>query len=279
MALQEKYTDTVENQLRVELEDVRDEFRIRHAIEEINNTYGDVVSVMDKKKSLIKFGRNGSVDTAFETVWRVGGDETYPTTNAIDKISSSDDSDNQNIVIEGHTISSGELTFVTQTATLDGFVETALTTPLARVTRLYNDDTSNFAGTIYVYEDDTVTDGVPQTTSKIHMAVTAQNQSEKASTSFSNQDYFIMTSFSGYCFDKSAAVVEFIIETRVVATTPKVFRRIYSTAGTNGVPTVREFTVPIIIPKNSDVRIRASADNASTDIGADFSGYLATVVT
>lgn len=260
---------TAENQL---------DYRFRHAIAQVEDTYGDIVSVESKKKTLRKFGRNPSVDTTFETLWRTGGDETYATSNVIDKISSSDNGDTQSVVIEGHTISNGELTFVSQTKTLQGQTESALTTPLARVTRMYNNGTTDFAGTVYIYEDDTVASGVPQTASKIHMTVvTGSNQSEKASTSISKNDYWFITEFVGYCFDKSSAVVEFEVQIREVGATNKVFRRIFETAGTNGIPTLEQFDPVIIIPKNHDVRIRAKADNASTDIGGSLSGYLASV--
>lgn len=251
---------------------------LQGSVDQILATYGDKVSVEKKAKTLYKFGRFATVGTSFVTVQAEGGDETYATTNAIDKFSSSDAGDTQEIVIEGHTISSGELTFVTQTVTLAGQTETALTTPLARVTRLYNNGTTDFAGDVYVYEDDTVTGGVPQTASKIHMKVVAGNQSEKCSTSISNNDYLIVTEFVGYCFDKATAVVEFIGELRQVGTTNKVFRRVFSTAGTNGQPTVVSFNPPFIIPKNHDIRVRAKADGANTDVGASFNGYLATVI-
>lgn len=148
--------------------------QIAWALAAIQEQYGDIVSVDAKKKSLLKFGRNPAVGTSFETIWNTGGDETYPTSNSIDKISSSNDGDTQEVVIEGHTIdSNGELTFVSQTKTLEGQTESALDTPLARCTRLYNNDSTNFAGTVYIYEDDTVTAGVPQTAAKIHLTVSA----------------------------------------------------------------------------------------------------------
>lgn len=240
----------------------------------ILNTYGDTVSFQDKLKTLYKFGRNSDIGTSSETVWSTGGDETYVTTNAIDKISSSDAGDTQSVVVEGHTIDSGILTFVVQNVTLAGQTETALPIPLARATRLYNNDTSAFAGTVYVYEDDTVTAGVPQTTSKIHLTVNDGNQSEKASTSISNTDYYAITAFVGYCFDKTPAVVEFDGELRQVASTPKAWRTVFHCTGTNGSPTIVPFEPAFIIPKNSDIRVRAKADGASTDIGCAFNGYL-----
>ena len=98
----------------------------------IYDTFGDQVSIVNKAKTLRKFGRNAAVGGTFETVWRTGGDETYATDNTIDSVSSSDDGDTQAIHVEGHTISNGLLTFVAQEVTLTGQTPATLTTPLAR---------------------------------------------------------------------------------------------------------------------------------------------------
>ena len=251
---------------------------VEYAENEVFRSFGDKVSVYEKGKTLRKFGRNPSVGTSFSTVWIQGGDETYPTGNTIDTISSSDAGDTQTVIIEGHTISLGVLSFVVQTATLNGQNKVVLSTPLARCTRLYNTSTSDFNGDIYAYEDDTLSSGVPQTSSKIHLKVTSGNQSEKASTSISNSDYYIINSFTGYCFDKASAVIEFIGEFRSVSETPGAWRRVFTCASQNGIDKFEVFNPPFIIPKNSDVRVRARADGANTDVGAAFNGYLAKVI-
>lgn len=256
---------------------------LTQAANDIYRSTGDVISTTDKAKTLAKFGRFDAVGTSFVTLQNEGGDETYVSTNSIDTISSSDAGDNQDTVVEGHTISNGKLTFYSsavseETITIDGQNKVTLPTPLARVTRLYNNGTTDFAGDIYVYEDDTVTSGVPQTASKIHMKVSEGNQSEKCSTSISDADYYIIKSFTGYCFDKATATVEFIGELRSVGTTNKVFRRVFSTAGSNGQPTTVYFDPPFIVPRNTDIRVRAQADGANTDVGAQFTGYLAKII-
>lgn len=95
---------------------------IRHAINEIYSTYGDVVSVNEKAKSLLKFGQNALVGTSQATVMTLPAGilaETYVTTNAIDSVSSSDNGDTQLVYVEGHTIDGdGNLTFISQTVTL-----------------------------------------------------------------------------------------------------------------------------------------------------------------
>lgn len=254
------------------------DYKVAQAINQIANTYGDKVTVDGKGKTLRKFGRNNAVGSSFETVWQTGGDETYATTNAIDTISSSNSGDTQAVRIEGHAIDNGELTFVVQSATLNGQNKVVLSTPLARITRLYNNGTTDFAGTIYGYEDDTVTAGVPQTTSKIHMTVTEGNQSEKAATSISKDDYYIVTNAQFFVFTKTAETVEFIGEIREVGTTNKVWRRIYSTVASNTQTYSETFDPPFIIPKNHDIRVRAKSDGTTVEVGASFNGYLAKVL-
>lgn len=247
------------------------DYRLYRALEDIKNTYGDNVSIDAKNKTLRKFGRNAAVAGSYETVWITGGDETYATDNLITTVVSTDGGDDQNIVIEGHTINNGKLTFSTQTATLNGTTDVTLDTPIARCTRLYNNDTSNFAGTITVERDD----------GTVHLTVdgTCLNQSEKASTSISNDDYFIITSFEPYVFTKTDETVEFVGEIREVGTTNKVFRRIYTTTANSRASTNEvHFYPPFIIPKNTDIRVRAKSDGTSVDVGASFSGYLAKII-
>lgn len=72
----------------------------------VKSTYGDTVSVEQKAKNLNKFGTNSSVGTSPETVAQFQGataNETYVSTNIIDSISSSDQTNDVGITftIEG----------------------------------------------------------------------------------------------------------------------------------------------------------------------------------
>jgi hypothetical protein len=248
------------------------------AILEIYKTFGDSVSFETKAKRLYKFGRNSAVGTSLVTVSNTGSNETYLTTNGIDKISSSNAGDTEVITIEGHTIAAGLLTFVVQSVTLVGQTETALTTPLRDVTRAYNAGTTDLLGTVYIYEDDTVTAGVPDTAANIHMQIAEGNQSEKCATSLDSDTYMIITSFTGYCFKKTGSpMIEFTGEVREVSASSKVFRRVFTAQCSNNSPSHIEFSPPLIVPKNFDIRVRAKADSASTDVGASFNGYLAEI--
>lgn len=250
------------------------EYRLQHAIDQILNDYGDTVLI--KPKSLLKYGRNENVaQDTLTTVWTTGGNETYATGNTINRVSSAQGTDTQQVVIEGHTLSGSDLTFVTQTATLQGQNQVTLTTPLYRATRLYNNGSTNFAGNVYCYESGgTVTNGVPQDATKIHITVLAgvTNQSLKASTSLSSVDYWIITQFYASVNEKTSASVDFALQTREFG---KVFRnRLPHAATSNGVSGALDLDPPIIVRPNSDIRITALASAASTSVDAWINGYL-----
>lgn len=270
---------------------------VKHAENVIFSTYGDTVSVAEKKKSLNKFGGT-TVGTSFTTVQTFQGseiNETYVSTNLIDSISSSSAADtSKTYTIEGHTIDgSGNLTFVVQDATTnasDGRTKVTLGTPLARATRLYLKDSGTFnspqtagAGVIYVYDDTGgVTNGVPNTAAATKIMLAAgSTQSLKASTSTSSQDYWIITSFSATIEElaPSADYVEFRIEWRRIDTggawRPLGRELVVLKGGTPANP--EPFNPYRIIPKNSDIRIVARSNTGTADVYAEAEGYLAVI--
>ena len=256
------------------------------AIRRIEKQYGHTVSVWEKGKALLKFGRNPNVDSgAYSTIWATGIDaanETYLAagSNAITHYSSASTADAQTGVVEGHTSdTNGNLTFVTQTITLTGQTPAALTTALNRSTRLNNTGATNFVGPVYVYEgSSSVTAGKPTTAARIHLTVPAGlNNSEKASTSISSVDYWLITEFYADLLEKAAnAFVDVKLEIR-----PKgqVFREVadLSVTSTNshGVLDIRPY---IIAPANSDVRISAIGGTDNLDVSGGINGMLATIV-
>jgi len=247
---------------------------IEHALDVIYSDYGVRASVVQKSKDLLKFGRNPSCGTSYETVWNQGGTETLITTNSIDTLSSSNAGDMQAVVVEGHTLASDNFTFVVQSATLNGQNKVVLSTPLARVTRVYNNDSTDFAGDIYCYEDDTIVSGVPQTTAKIHAkAVAGDNSTQKCATTLSYRDYGIITAMEVGVFEKSSASADFALQIRRYG---KTFRTASRAACSNqsGALEIR-FYPYIIVPANADVRIVAAASGANVDVAAEFQTILA----
>lgn len=252
-----------------------------HLAEEmIFSDYGDEVSVHQKAKVLLKFGRNEDVGTSEATIQHQPSGilhETFVSTNAIDTVVSTSAGDTEDIVIEGHTISGGVFTFVTQTATLTGQTEVTLSTPLARCTRLYNDDSTELAGVISVFQGtDGSTAGVPTTAADVHLQLGAgEQQSEKASTTISNTDYWIVTRFYGDVLEKTASSAEIHLEIRQNG---KVFREVAMCSASSNHRGDFPFQPYLIVPKNSDIRLSAIADGANTDISGGIMGVLAKVI-
>lgn len=127
-----------------------------------------------------KFGENPDVNTATdpEDVWGFGGLYNFSTDADIDTVSSSNAGDTQDIVIIGQT---ADYTEVTQTVTLDGQNKVTLGTPLRRFYRAYNDGATDLAGTVYIYVNGDITDGVPDTDADVRgLVVNGDNQTEMA---------------------------------------------------------------------------------------------------
>jgi hypothetical protein len=250
---------------------------------EVFSTYGHRVSVDSKSKSLLKFGKSGNLSTTagLQTVWSVNGNETYINDNLIDRVISSSTSDTQEVTIEGHTVEGAgvdaKFTFVVQTATLSGQAPVALTTPLARVSRVNNNSSTEIVGVVAVYQNSSVTGGVPTDATKIHIDIPLGfQQSFKAATTFSNTDYFFLTGCYGAVSQKQTAAADFYIELREVG---KSFRQIAClTASSSGGSFNIEFDPAIIIPRNADVRVRCTTGTNNAVVFTNFRGYLAKVV-
>lgn len=262
---------------------------ITYAEAEILSTYGDTVSVAQKAKSLLKFGKNLDLDTGDNaTVWtlasRVGTEnETYVSTNLIDTISSSNAGDTQSVTIEGHTVTGTgtdqQFTFSIQTVTLNGQNKVTLTTPIARVSRAFNSGTTPFSGDIFVYEDTAITTGTPNDLTKAHIEIRGtigDTQSFKAATTFSNSDYFICTGGFVSIRRNTAAAVDFTLEIRRPGGVFRPATRVnLNTTGSTAQQI--SFDPYVIVPKNSDIRVRASTSANNTQVDASFQGYLALV--
>ena len=262
------------------------DYKLRHAVDEIKADYGDKVSVREKAKDLLKFGRNDSVPDTQATIMTLPSgvnNETYVQDNLIAVVSSASVADSTTAVIEGHTIdtTTNDLTFVTQEVTMNGQATTSLSTPLARATRLYNSGTANFEGPIYVSEDTEHSGGVPLDTSKVHLVcASGKNQSEKAATAISKDDYYIVTQFYADVLSKVAAVADIELQIRRLDSDGiKVFRNQATISVSESHQGVLKFDPYLVVRKNTDIRLVGKSDSASgRSISGGFQGYLAKVV-
>lgn len=256
------------------------DFWLEKAIVDIRKNYGHEVSVYQKGKDLLKFGRSESVQTSTKTTLMTlpSGiyNETYVADNLITHVSSSSGSDTVEIVVEGHTISGGNLTFVSQPVTLAGQTKTALTTPMARANRAYNNSGTDLVGNIYFYHDGTVTAGVPDNLTTVHLMIRAgENNTEKCATSISSTDYWIITGVYADVIEKIAATAEIVFESRVIG---KVFREAFELTASNTSGTFRQGHPYHIIKPNSDVRLRALASAANAQVSGGIVGVLAKII-
>lgn len=274
--------------------------KVKQAINAVFSTYGDTVSVENKKKSLNKFGKRVGIGTTFGTIMSFQGSEnrlTYPSTNLVDSIISTATGDtSKTYVVEGHTIDgSGNLTFVSQDVTTDasnGQTRAAIGTPLRDVTRAYLKPSGTFnspqtvhTGTISFYDntDGDNSSGVPTTASAVSMRLLpGDTQSQKAATSISQSDYWFLDGISVAIEDASpsANFVTFRMVTRDVKN-GGVFRplgRDYVAYTDVTQPPPEPFDQYRIVPKNHDWEILAKTDTGTADVFAEAEGYLASVV-
>ena len=252
--------------------------RLVQAEREIYAQYGLVVSVDAKAKSLFRFGRNTNLDLTRQTVWNLGGNENYLSTNTITHISSSSTADNQLIRIESHTIDgNGDFIFVVQTVFLNGQNKVALPTPVARVSMMTNANSHNLIGAVYVYEDTAITTGVPTDLTKAHCNIPAgANQSFKAATTFDKDTFGIVTQGFGGVGNKQVANIEFELEVRQKGGVFLQGAAIIagSTSGNFNV----NLDPAVIVPANGDLRVTCISDNAGADAFVNFNLYMAKVI-
>lgn len=256
--------------------------RLVQAEREIYRNFGEVVSVHQKAKSLIKFGKSAALTTgSLQTVWTVGGNETYVSTNIIDSISSSSALDLEEIYIEGHTVTGTgrdqKFTFVSQVVSLNGQTRVALPIPLARVSMAYNNNGTPLVGRVVVYENTVLVGGIPSDASKIHIDIPlGLQESFKAATTFSDNDYYICTGGFGSVSLKQDGAADFYLE---IGEPGKIFRQVAAISTTSSSPWTIDLDPAVIIPKNCDVRIRVETNVNNVVVFASFKGYLAKVIT
>lgn len=259
------------------------------------------IDLVGKSKSVLKFGRNINMSSGvISTIWDTGvANETYlPMTeagNLIDRISSSAVADTEVMRVEGHYATADNVChFVILNVTLNGRTPVDLATAtvlvdefgafgdynkLCRNSRLANIAAGTaLVGDVYIYQSgQTVTNGVPQDLTLTHGKVRGTdglNQSNKCANTVSNEDIFILTSCRVGVARASAAFVDYSVE---LARRPNVFREVTIGVSSRDSGFVPIFGLPpyIVIPPNTDIRVRGSASTNSVVGVAEFSGLLA----
>ena len=265
--------------------------KILHAEDVIYNDYGDTVRVSEKNKDLLKFGSIlSTVGTTEQTIAEFQGStlrETYTSTNSIDSIICTDNTPyTGTLVVEGHTISGSDLTFVSQSKALNGHTAATLDTPIARATRAYISGSSALAtpatDKIYIY-DATVatgtTSGVPDVAAATHLMVNGvEYQSEKGATSLSSQDYWIVSSIYAAIEKKTGASATVRLRHRQIGNLLRTRAPKLHLDADGASEAVVNFDPYLIIPKNSDIELTVEGSTSAIQISAGINGYLAVII-
>lgn len=278
---------------------------VAQAIHDIKSTYGLDVSVHEKSKSLIKFGNNSAVRNTKVPVMTLASSsaiEPQVATNIVDSISTDDASASGQVLVEGHTVSGNDLTFVVQYVTLDGQNRVALTTPLRDMVRIRKitdptlTDSENVAltptsiavdSTIYGYDDTGVSlvSGVPDDLTQVHCTMDSNaGSSGKGATSIAATDFYVILGLNLSVNLKNNAIVDFRLEEKFWSAPLKdyISRISKITLDTAASPSaIFTFPVAVVIPKNHDVRMTAisNVSNVDVEVTAGMFGVLAKVVT
>lgn len=218
-----------------------------------------------------KFGENPDIDVGgYEDIWELGGDYIYPTLAATNYISSSDNSDTEEVTVIGLD---SDWNVQTQNVTLQGQTKTEIGSGLTwiRVYRAYNNNGTDLAGDVYIYEDDTVTAGVPNTASKIKACISnGSNQTQMALYSVPAGKTGYLVSSHASLSKKKDGLSNVQVKTREFG---KVFRvrDLYevASAGTSAVEQKYDFWIEI--PEKSDIKLVADSSVADSGIAGGFS--------
>jgi len=224
-----------------------------------------------------KFGETGNnIDSAdgLVTVWDGVNDAnadkvyTYPATATIDTISSSSASDTEVIEIQGLD---ANYVGVVQNATLNGQTKVVLATPLMRVFRMKNEGSADLVGTVYCYEDGTISGGVPTTNSTIKAIITiGHNQTLMAI-------YTVAAGCTGYLYDFTpdsvAKVAGFLHGHLLIREFGGVFqvKRTWAVSSTGSSAFPYKFKRPLVIPEKSDIEFVVESSANNMGCGLNFS--------
>lgn len=265
------------------------EWPILQAISEIWHTYG--VMTYCKPKQLRKFGEtlnaDDNVNTTVATFYNDETNETFSTTNDIDYVVSSDDGDDQTLIIEGHYYDSfNRKIFHVQQVTLTGQTPAELSQPLCRVTRYkvktltFGSEPSNIAGNISVYvaSGTTVTAGVIATGQDTRVKLYGSgNQSQKGSTSTSYYDFWAVTDIgiNAKKASGSTAIIEYEAEYRQeggVWLPLGLEGRLRTASQSND--RIQDRPYVGIVPNNSDYRPIVNSDTNDMPVKVYTNGFL-----
>lgn len=217
-----------------------------------------------------KFGEAGTITTATDPmdVWEGLRLYTYDTngTAPIARIVSTASGDDQYVAIQGLDIN-GNL--VEQYVTLTGTTPVLLTTPLWRIFRIYNEDDTDFTGTIYAYIDEVIPTAV--TDSQVRALVTVGHNQTLMALYTIPKGYvgFLIKGEIGMSRSVTAAIARCAYYSRRYGKVFRVKKRIDVTnSGSSIYQDLR--AIPDPIPALTDIRLTVEEVSATIGVAGAF---------
>ena len=228
---------------------------------------GVAAGIVSGWEIITRVGRNAAIGAAYEDVWDYGGTRTDQAAAAAIHVSSSHADDTGTIKF---WYIDADYARQSATVTLTGQTEKDTGVTGLMVDCAYNSGTADLSGDVYFYFDDTVTDGVPDTETKVLAKVPLAFQQTE------NAFFMIPTGFEGHLSSWGAMVADGVAAKSVgVELMYKESGGVYRTIDNLGVAGDGASSIQvqknggIVFAAKSIVKIRALAA-ADTDVGASF---------
>ena len=220
-------------------------------------------------RAIHKYGHNLDINSAFETVWNVGGTYSYLSSATILKISSDDAKDDnvggvgaRTVLIQGLDANYKE---IEETVELDGQDEVNTTKEYLRVYRIIVQTVGSEgdnAGTIYAGTG-TVLSGVPA--NKYASIPEGYNQTMMAVYTVPADTTAYMTQF--YCSPDSQASFQVQLRTRDESGIQRVKNQLHAFQSVGNF----QYKPYLKITEKTDIELRAAVGTANTEFGGGFS--------
>ena len=205
-------------------------------------------------------GANSEVGTSYESLWDMGGNYMYPSVPMTLYLSSSNASDTQEYELEGLSAEGDAQTLSKQA---EGRDKVEVPGTWLRLFAVCNNGSTDNAGTVYVYEDDTVVTGVPQTMAKIRAGIMPGNNHTLMCLAT------IPRGFTGYLMSVSVAMASLADKTGNFQVKVRkrlgVFQAKLQHAVNSNYVVHRVFNM-LELPELSDIELKAKVSATSADV-------------
>lgn len=230
-------------------------------------------------KFIRKFGSHDDVDsdTVNEAIWSyadVAGNYVFPSDSGeVMYISSNNALDITPITVQGLGADFKEKE---QTITLQGRTRLTLDGTWSRISRVFNSDSSDVAGNVFVYTNGTNTLGTPTTPNTVKAVIeNGHNQTMQAIYTVPINYQLNLSSYHLSCDAKTSNTTANLTIKLVVREKGSVFRTQEIIAVSNFCPSIVKLDMPLPIPGGSDVMFQVvSATTNNMHVHAVFEGML-----